>query len=74
MSARFRMALSHNLWVHHVSTAFPDAMCRLLTGAPRATLHSNRAISGPSFWSGATDRGDVCTDGASGRWCLRSLQ
>ena len=32
--ARFRMALSEDLWVHAVSTAFPDATLRLLTGVP----------------------------------------
>ncbi|MFC6976028.1 helix-turn-helix domain-containing protein [Halomicroarcula sp. GCM10025709] len=32
--ARFRMALSPDLWIHEVSTAFPDATLRLLTGVP----------------------------------------
>ncbi len=33
--ARFRMALREDLWVREVSTAFPDATLRLLTGVPR---------------------------------------
>ena len=33
--ARFRMALSDDLWVSEVSTAFPDATLRLLTGVPK---------------------------------------
>lgn len=33
--ARFRMALSEDLWVYEVSTSFPEATLRLLTGVPR---------------------------------------
>lgn len=33
--ARFRMALREDLWVHEVSTSFPEATLRLLTGVPR---------------------------------------
>ncbi|MFB6233155.1 MAG: helix-turn-helix domain-containing protein [Haloarculaceae archaeon] len=33
--ARFRMALSADVWVTEVSTAFPDATLRLLTGVPK---------------------------------------
>lgn len=33
--ARFRTALSDGIWAHEVSTSFPDATLRLLTGVPR---------------------------------------
>ncbi|MFC6942632.1 helix-turn-helix domain-containing protein [Salinirubellus sp. GCM10025818] len=33
--ARFRMALSEGIWVTEVSTSFPDATLRLLTGVPK---------------------------------------
>jgi predicted DNA binding protein len=33
--ARFRLALSADLWVTEVSTSFPDATLRLLTGVPK---------------------------------------
>jgi predicted DNA binding protein len=33
--ARFRLALSEDIWVNEVSTAFPDATLRLLTGVPK---------------------------------------
>lgn len=33
--ARFRIALSEDLWVYEVSTSFPEATLRLLTGVPR---------------------------------------
>ncbi|WP_276273487.1 helix-turn-helix domain-containing protein [Haloarcula litorea] len=33
--ARFRMALPEDLWVRAVSTSFPEATLRLLTGVPR---------------------------------------
>lgn len=32
--ARFRLALSEEVWVNDISTAFPDATLRLLTGVP----------------------------------------
>ncbi len=32
--ARFRLALSEDIWVNDVSTAFPDSTLRLLTGVP----------------------------------------
>lgn len=33
--ARFRMALSDEIWPYEVSTSFPDATLRLLTGVPK---------------------------------------
>jgi predicted DNA binding protein len=33
--ARYRMALAEDLWVTEVSTSFPDATLRLLTGVPK---------------------------------------
>ena len=33
--ARFRLALSEEIWVTEVSTSFPDATLRLLTGVPK---------------------------------------
>lgn len=33
--ARFRLTLASDIWAHEVSTSFPDATLRLLTGVPR---------------------------------------
>ena len=35
IQARFRMALPEDIWVRQVSTSFPDATLRLLTGVPK---------------------------------------
>jgi predicted DNA binding protein len=61
--ARFRMALAPDLWVQDVSTSFPDATLRLLTGVPRGDraleLGEVRAANAPTVTDAIRTHPDV---------------
>jgi hypothetical protein len=61
--ARFRMTLASDLWVHDVSTSFPDATLRLLTGVPRGDraleLGEVRGANAPTVTDAIRTHADV---------------